>query len=108
MLQSKLRGRLRRLRRLSSMQQKRSARQQAWRSKQSNGQCRSRAKANWLQLWLLPRQQPGVFSILEMTNRNMEEAAAVRTIVMTPTVVVATTVSVWKGKDDNVHNNRYI
>ena len=58
-VQSKLRGRLRKQRSLSHMQQKKRQRQSGWQTKLSGEPCRNRTRGIWPQLWLHPPQQPG-------------------------------------------------
>jgi len=58
-VQSKLRGRLRRQRSHSHMQQKKRQRQSDWQTKLSGEPCRNKTRGIWPQLWLHPPQHPG-------------------------------------------------
>ena len=58
-VQSKLRGRLRKQRSHSHMQQKKKQRQSGWQIKLSGEPFRNRTRGIWPQLWLHPPPHPG-------------------------------------------------
>ena len=68
-MQSKHRGRLRKLRRHSHMQQKKRLRRCGWPTRRSGERCRSKAKGIWLQLWLHPPPHPGSIQHLDSKEK---------------------------------------